>query len=76
MIVKLDLNVIEKLGLVKDEVFYQILELHGIELSKEAKTVISSSYKRGDKINYKDAMTVIGIDLETAAFQVSNWIVR
>ena len=67
---------LEKSGLVKEDVFYQLLQLHGIDLSKEAKTVISNTYKKGDKINYKDAMTVIGIDLETAAFQVSNWIVR
>ena len=54
--------------MVKEEVFFQLLELHGVELSREAKAVITHSYKRGDKINYKDAMTVIGIDLETAAF--------
>jgi hypothetical protein len=43
------------------------LTLHGIELSKEAKTLIAASYKKNDKINYVDAMTVITIDLETAA---------
>ena len=35
-----------------------------------------SSYRKGDKINYNEAMTVIGIDYETATYQQQNWIVR
>ncbi|CDW86344.1 ef hand family protein [Stylonychia lemnae] len=66
----------EKNGYVKDDLFYQLLTLHGIDLSQEARTVINSSYKKKDKINYQDALTVIGIDQETAAAQVENWIVR
>jgi hypothetical protein len=38
------------------------LTLHGIDLSSEAKAVLGGSYKRGDKIKYADAMTVVGID--------------
>ena len=56
--------------------FFQILTLHGIDLSKEAKMLINASYKKNDKINYMNAMTVIIIDLETAAHNVQNWIVR
>ena len=47
-----------------------MLELHGIELSNEAKSLLNGGYKKNDKINYIDAMTVIGIDQETAALQV------
>jgi hypothetical protein len=52
---------------IKDELFYQLLKLHGVELSLEARNVINATFKKGDKINYTDAMPVICIDLETAA---------
>lgn len=53
---------IEKSGYVKEDLFYQLLSLHGVDLSQEAKTVINGSYKKNDKINYANALTVIGID--------------
>jgi hypothetical protein len=53
---------IGKTGMVKEDVFFQLLSLHAIELSKEAKTLISSSYKLKDKIKYNEALTVIAID--------------
>jgi hypothetical protein len=52
---------------VKEDLFYQLLNLHGVELSNEARTIINSTYKKNDKINYPDAITVICIDMETAA---------
>ena len=45
-------------------------------LSPEARTVIHSSYRKNDKINYQEALTVICIDLETAANDEQKWIVR
>ena len=57
---------IGKSGFLKEDLFYQLLNLHGIELSHEARTIINATYKKNDKINYLDALTVICIDLETA----------
>jgi hypothetical protein len=62
---------------VKEDLFYQLLNLHGVELSNEARTIINSTYKKNDKINYPDAITVICIDMETAAnFNEQKWTVR
>lgn len=61
---------------MKEELFYQLLTLHGVDLSPEAKTVINSSYKKKDRINYSEALTVIAIDQETAALNVQSWVVR
>jgi hypothetical protein len=47
-----------------------------VTLSPEARSLIHSSYIKGDKILYQDAMTVICIDLETAANDEQKWIVR
>ncbi len=38
--------------------------------------VIHSTHRKGDKINYQDALTVICIDLETAANDEQKWTVR
>jgi len=38
------------------------LELHGVELTKEARTIINSSYKKGDKVSYLDALVILSID--------------
>lgn len=58
---------IGKSGYINNDLFYQLLTLHGVDLSQEARTVINKTYKKGDKINYQDAIPVICIDLETAA---------
>ncbi len=59
--------ILGKTGFVKEDLFYQLLNLHGVELSNEARTIINASYKKNDKINYPDAITVICIDMETVA---------
>ena len=55
--------------------FFELLNLHGIELSQEAKSLLTTSHKKNDKINYIDALPVIGIDQETNIYQ-NNWIIR
>lgn len=71
------LELIGKSGYVKEDLFFQLLILHGVELSPDARTVIVSTYKKGDKINYVDAMPIICIDLETAANQQEQkWTIR
>ncbi|TNV73715.1 hypothetical protein FGO68_gene1155 [Halteria grandinella] len=66
-----------KSGYIKDDLFFQLLQLHGINLSPEAKSVITSSFKKGDKVKYSDAMPVICIDFETSeAQQEHKWTIR
>jgi hypothetical protein len=60
-------KLIGKTGFVKEDLFFQLLNLHGVTLSPEARTVIHKTHRKGDKINYQEALTVICIDLETAA---------
>jgi hypothetical protein len=47
--------------------------LHGIELTKEAKTIINSSYKKGDKVSYLDALVILSIDQDT---QANSWTIK
>lgn len=65
-----------KSGFVKEDLFFQLLNLHGVTLSPEARTVIHNTHRKGDKINYQEALTVICIDLETAANDEQKWTVR
>jgi hypothetical protein len=64
----LSLILIGKSGYVKEDLFFQLLQLHGVDLSPEARTVITSTYKKNDKINYAGAITIICIDMETSTF--------
>lgn len=48
------------------------MELHGVELTKEARTIINTSYKKGDKVSYLDALVILSIDQETQ----TSWTVR
>jgi len=69
--------IIGKSGYVKEDLFFQLLHLHGVELSPEARAVVIAGHKKGDKINYKDALVVICVDLETAGLaQEQKWTVR
>jgi hypothetical protein len=56
------------------------LELHGVAISKEAKSVINISHKKGDKIAYLEALVIIAIDQDTNSLNnnnnTSNWVVR
>lgn len=63
-----------KSGLIKEDLFFQLIKLHNIELSADAKSAIASKYKKGDKIVYSDALMVIGIDLESMVG--NNWGIR
>ena len=61
--------------MIKDELFFQLLTLHGVELSIEARSIITAAFKKGDKINYIEAMPVICIDMETMNKE-HKWTVR
>ena len=52
--------------MVKHEVFFQLLPLHKIELSLDAKNYLKRNYSKNQTINYKEALNQITIDLEAA----------
>jgi hypothetical protein len=48
-----------KTGFVKEDLFYQLLNLHGVELSNEARTIINHVWlsRSGDVITADSGMT-------------------
>ena len=64
---------IDKSGIVKDEAFFSILKLHGISLSAEEQTKLVQNHSRGGKINFKDALKSINIDLDSAVLKEEKW---
>lgn len=56
--------------------FFEILQLHKINLSAEAKTMIKKTYCTKNMVRYMDVMPVIQIDLETAADNEENWVIN
>lgn len=56
----------DKTGLVKQEVFYELLKLHQIDLSPSAIQNLKKSCAKNDLINYKEALNQITIDLSAA----------
>ena len=56
----------DKTGMVKYEVFFELLNLHKIDLSLDAKNYLKRNYSKNQTINYKEALNQITIDLEAA----------
>ena len=56
----------DKTGCVKTDVFFQLLELHKISLSEEAKKYLASNANKNHEIMYKEAVNQITIDLNAA----------
>ena len=46
----------DKTGLVKHEVFFELLNLHNIDLSNDAKNYLKKNYSKNQTINYKEAL--------------------
>ena len=63
----------EKTGLVKHEVFFELLELHGIKLSKESQNYLKNNFSKNQSINYKEALNKITIDLDAAGDNELKW---
>lgn len=57
----------EKTGFVKYEVFFELIELHMINLKSDAKSHLKKNYSKNQTINYKDAVNQLTIDLSAAA---------
>ena len=46
----------DKSGMVKHEVFFELLGLHRVQLSKEAISVLKRDHSKNQTINYKEAI--------------------
>ena len=46
----------EKTGLVKHEVFFELLELHKVRLNEKAKAYLIKNFSKNQTINYKNAL--------------------
>jgi hypothetical protein len=49
-------SVTDKTSLVKDDAFFTILKLHGVELDDAEKNRLKKGFSRAGKINYTDAL--------------------
>jgi len=67
---------LDKSGLVKEDAFFTILKLHGMNLSETEKTRLKKSYSRANKINFSEALTAINIDLDSAVLNEEKWQVQ
>ena len=67
--------VADKSGLVKEEAFFTILKLHGVELKPEAVARLKRDHSRASKINFTDAITSLNIDLDAAILNEEKWVV-
>ena len=68
-------SITEKTGVVKEEAFFTILKLHGIDLDDAEKNRLSKGFSRGGKIKYSDALHSISIDLDSAVLNEAKWTV-
>ena len=66
---------LEKTGVVKEEAFFTILKLHGVDLGEEEQTRLKKGYSRAGKINFTDALHSINIDLDSAVLNEEKWTV-
>ena len=64
---------IDKSGIVKEEAFFTILTLHGIILSQEEQNKLKKNHARAGKIDFKDALHAVNIDLDSAVLKEEKW---
>ena len=67
---------LEKSGTVKEDAFFTILKLHGMDLPESEKSRLKKSFARAGKINYNDAIQAIQIDLDSAVLNEEKWTVQ
>jgi hypothetical protein len=70
-----ELECAEKTGVVKEDAFFTILSLHGMDLSDVEKKRLKKAYARAGKINYNEALPSINIDLDSAVINEEKWTV-
>ena len=52
--------------MVKYEVFFELLDLHKVSLTNDAKNHLKKNYSKNQTINYKEALNQICINLNKA----------
>lgn len=52
--------------MVKHDVFFELLDLHKVALSNEARNYLKKNYSKNQTINYKEALGQIAIDMNAA----------
>ena len=57
---------LDKSGFVKNDVFFQLIQLHGIDLQQQAISYLTKNYSKNMLIDYKEALNQLTIDLEVA----------
>lgn len=62
--------------MVKEEAFFTILQLHGVNLAEAEKSRLKKGFSRASKINYNDALHSINIDLDSAVLNEERWTVQ
>ena len=67
-----------KTGLVKHDVFFELLKLHRIDLNNQAIQYLKKNFSKNDEIKYKEAMNQLTIDLAVAGAESANmkWTVQ
>jgi hypothetical protein len=46
----------DKSSMVKHDVFFELLDLHKVSLSNEARNYLKKNYSKNQTINYKEAL--------------------
>ena len=69
-------TVIDKTGIIKDDAFFTILNLHGMNLTESEKAKLKRKHSKANKINFKEALQSINIDLDSAILNEQKWTVQ
>ena len=57
----------DKLGFIKYEVFFELIDLHNVKLDSRAINYLKKNYSKNQTINFKEAINQLTIDLHAAA---------
>jgi hypothetical protein len=58
---------------VKEEAFWTLLKLHGLDLSEKDKKTLRSAHMNGNCIKYKEAVADLHLDLDFAGMGEQKW---
>lgn len=56
----------DKTGMVKHDIFFELLKLHKVELNNAAIQYLKKHYSKNEEIKYKEALNQLTIDLAAA----------
>ena len=61
---------------MKADAFFTILTLHGMNLTEQDKSRLTKKYSKANKMNWKDALQAIHIDLDSAILNEQKWTMQ